>query len=76
VRGPTRESRAMLVVLEVPGYLVPVTTRGLRSRDYKLSLVTDPEVMAPGQSSRICKKRRRYAHNHQYPLRLVEWLES
>jgi hypothetical protein len=45
--GPTRESRAMLVVLEVPGYLVHVTTRGLRSRGYKLSLVTDPEVMAP-----------------------------
>ena len=47
MRGPTRESRAMLVVLEVLGYLVPVTTRGLRSRDYKLSLVTDPEVMTP-----------------------------
>jgi hypothetical protein len=61
VRGTTRESRAMLVVLEVLGYLVPATTRGLRWRDYKLSLVTDPEVMA---LLRVLEKRRRYAHNH------------
>jgi hypothetical protein len=46
VRGPTRESRAMLTVLEVLGYLVPATIRGLRWRDYNLSLVTDPKVMA------------------------------
>jgi hypothetical protein len=37
----------MLVVLEVLGYLVLAITRGLRWRDYKPSLVTDPEVMAP-----------------------------
>jgi len=68
--GLTRKSKAILVVLEAPGFLVPVTT--LRCCDNNFSLVTDLEVMASPRVPVAYKKRRRYARNHQNPLYLVE----